>query len=265
MQAMRGSAMHRLVKIIRFTASAALIWSLGPSAIAQTSDRGPVRAVLALGRVPSMIDTPMSIRLSRVLMPPGAAATYSSAHRMVYVLSGVITVTIVNDQRVVRSDEGAYLPPAADAVIKAGVDAPVELIQYELVRTMDAQTPGINSQVSVKELHQMKIPVDALKAGPHEFSMIRVTIPAGAARPRPHTRSGVALYYVLAEGTISIWPNATVDALSGESRTEPRRVGDVQEEPYGFIHSWAPKDDAALVLLQANISHEGVPEIIFVK
>lgn len=257
--------MNFLVKIIRITTSAALISSLGPSAIAQTSDKGPVRAVLALGRVPSMIDTPMAIRLSRVLMPPGSQATYGGAHSMVYVLSGVLTVTIADDRRVVRSEEGAYLPPAADVVIKASGEAPVELIQYELLRAANAQTSTMSSQVSVKELHQMKIPVDALKSGPHEFSMIRVTIPAGAARPRPHTRSGVALYYVLAEGTISIWPNATVDALSGESRTESRRVGDVQEEPYGFIHSWSPKDDAALVLLQANISHEGVPEIIFVK
>ncbi len=257
--------MDRLIKIIRFMALAALISSLGPSAVAQTSNKGPVRAVLALGRVPSVIDTPMSIRLSRVSMSPGAAATYGGAHVMVYVLSGVMTVTSAKDRRVVQPEEGVYLPPATDAVIKAGVEGPVELVQYELVSAADAQPSGVNSQVSVKELHQMKIPVGALKSGPHELSLTRVTIPAGAARPRPHTRSGVALYYVLAEGTISIWPTATVDALSGESRTEPRRVGDVQEEPYGFIHSWSPKDDAALVLLQANISHEGVPEIIFVK
>ena len=98
-----------------------------------------------------------------------------------------------------------------------------------------------------------------------EFSMTRVTLPAGASRPRPHTRSGAALYYVLSEGTITLWPSATVDALTGESRSEPRQVGTIQEEPYGFIHSWSPKADAPLVLLQANISQEGVPEIIFVK
>jgi hypothetical protein len=123
----------------------------------------------------------------------------------------------------------------------------------------------MSSPASVKELHQMKIPVDALKSGPHELSMIRVTLPAGAPRPKPHTRSGAALYYVLREGAVTIWPSATVDALSGESRTEPRQTGDVQEEPYGFIHSWSSKADAPLVLLQANISQEGVPEIIFVK
>ena len=44
-----------------------------------------------------------------------------------------------------------------------------------------------------------------------------------------------------------------------------RPAGTVQEEPFGFIHSWSPKADAALILLQANVSQEGVPEIIFVK
>jgi hypothetical protein len=70
---------------------------------------------------------------------------------------------------------------------------------------------------------------------------------------------------VLADGTITIWPSANIDTLSGESRSESRRIGDIQEEPYGFIHSWSPKADVPLVLLQANISQEGVPEIIFVK
>jgi hypothetical protein len=70
---------------------------------------------------------------------------------------------------------------------------------------------------------------------------------------------------VAAHDHITLWPSATVDALTGESRSEPRQVGTIQEEPFGFIHSWSPKADAPLVLLQANISQEGVPEIIFVK
>jgi hypothetical protein len=111
----------------------------------------------------------------------------------------------------------------------------------------------------------MAIPSNTLKPGPYEFSLTRVTLSAGASGPRPHTRSGAALYYVLAEGTITIWQAATVDALSGDSRTESRPTGAIQEEPFGFIHTWTPKSDSALVLLQANVSQEGVPEIIFVK
>lgn len=252
-------------KIIRLTALAALISSVGLSAAAQPADKGPVRAVLALGRVPSVVDAPMSIKLSRVSLSAGANATYRGSHSMIYVMTGAVTVTVAGDRRLARPEEGVYLPPGTDVVIQSAADASSELIQYELVRSADAARIGMSSPASVKELHQMKIPADALKSGPHELSMIRVTLPAGAPRPRPHTRSGAALYYVLREGAVTIWPSATVDALSGESRTEPRQTGDVQEEPYGFIHSWSSKADAPLVLLQANISQEGVPEIIFVK
>src|SRR5207302_10876134 len=124
---------------------------------------------------------------------------------------------------------------------------------------------GMNAPASISELHEMKLPAAALKPGPYEFSMTRVTLPAGGATPRPHTRSGAALYYVLAEGTITIWPSATIETIIVEKRTDPRPVGAIQEEPYGFIHSWSPKADTPLVLLQGNISQEGVPEIIFVK
>jgi len=253
------------IKIARLTALAALISSVAFSAAAQPADKGPVRAVLALGRVPSMVDSPMSIKLSHISLPAGANASYRGSHSVVYLMTGSVTVSVAGDRRVVRSEEGAYLPPGTDVLIQSGADAPAELIQYELMRSADAAKSGMSSPASVKELHQMKIPADALKPGPYEFSMTRVTLPAGATRPRPHTRSGAALYYVLGEGAVTIWPSATVDALSGENRTEARRTGDVQEEPYGFIHSWSSKVDAALVLLQANISQEGVPEIIFVK
>jgi hypothetical protein len=95
--------------------------------------------------------------------------------------------------------------------------------------------------------------------------MTRVTLPAGATRPRPHSRSGAALYYVLSEGSITVWPEATLETLKGESRTQSRPTGAVQEEPYGFIHSWSPAPQKTLILLQANVSQEGSPEIIFVK
>ena len=111
----------------------------------------------------------------------------------------------------------------------------------------------------------MKLAQSLTRSGPFEFSLTRVTLPAGATRPRPHTRSGAALYYVLTDGLITIWPEASVEMLKGESRTEARATGAVQEEPYGFVHSWSPTPQGALILLQANISQEGSPEIIFAK
>lgn len=234
-------------------------------AVAQTVEKGPVRTVLALGRVSSVVDAPMSFKLSRVSIPGGTSAVYRGAHSLVYVVSGVVTIAVANDVRSVRPKQGAYLPAATDVTIHASEDAAAELLQFELLRSADVSKSAMNAPASVTELHQMKIPADALKPGPYEFSMTTVILPAGASRPRPHTRSGAALYYVLADGTITTWPSANIDTLSGESRSESRRIGDIQEEPYGFIHSWSPKADVPLVLLQANISQEGAPEIIFVK
>jgi hypothetical protein len=257
--------LHCLRVRIRLAVTVSTIILSNLPAVAQTVEKGPVRTVLALGRVSSVVDAPMSFKLSRVSIPGGTSAVYRGAHSLVYVVSGVVTIAVANDLRSARPKEGAYLPAATDVTIHASKDAAAELLQFELLRSADASKSAMNAPASVTELHQMKIPADALKPGPYEFSMTTVILPAGASRPRPHTRSGAALYYVLADGTITTWPSANIDTLSGESRSESRRIGDIQEEPYGFIHSWSPKADVPLVLLQANISQEGAPEIIFVK
>src|SRR5262249_30278376 len=139
-------------------------------------------------------------------------------------------------------------------------DGATELLIYRLVPGSSTDpTALMSAPASSTEVHSMRLS-PSLKSGPFEFSMTRVTLAAGATRPRPHTRSGAALYYVLAEGSITVWPEATVEVLKGESRTESRATGSVQEEPYGFIHSWSPTAQGALILLQANISQEGSPE-----
>lgn len=257
--------MHFLTRQIWLTVAAASALTLGPPLAAQTAGKGPVREVLALGRVASMVDAPMHFKLSRVTIPAGATVVYRGEHSMVYVLSEMLTVTVGNDRRTLQQGYGTYLPPGMEVTVEAGSNAATEFLQYQLLRATALATPAMKSPASATELHRMKIPADTLKGGPYEFSMNRVTLPAGASRPRPHTRSGAALYYVLTEGFITMWPSATVDALAGESRIEPRLAGAIQEEPYGFIHSWSPKGDTALVLLQANVSQEGVPEILFVK
>jgi quercetin dioxygenase-like cupin family protein len=212
-----------------------------------------------------MVESQMYFKLSRVTIPAAATVVYRGDHSMIYMLSGALTVTTANDKRALQQGEGTYLPPGIELTVQAGASAAAELLQYQLLRAPYSTTPAMNAPASAVELHQMNIPADALRAGPYELSMTRVTLPAGGSRVRPHTRSGAALYYVLSEGIITVWPSATIDELTGESRSEPRRAGAIQEEPYGFIHAWAPTADTPLVLLQANVSREGTPEIIFVK
>jgi len=68
----------------------------------------------------------------------------------------------------------------------------------------------------------------------------------------PHYRSGAALYYVIA-GT---------GAVTADGKVEPRVAGAPHFEPYGWVHQWAVPGDTPLVLLQANISQEGVPAVL---
>src|SRR2546423_1832298 len=82
--------------------------------------------------------------------------------------------------------------------IQLGTEARAEFLQYQLVHSTESPKQAMNAPASISELHEMKLPAAALKPGPYEFSMTRVTLPAGGATPRPHTRSGAALYYVLA-------------------------------------------------------------------
>jgi quercetin dioxygenase-like cupin family protein len=244
-------------------AAVVCLWACATSA--QTGGGRPIRTVLALGRVASMVEKPVELTLSRVSIPADASANYLGDHSAIYVVSGALVVTSGNQSQSIQQGDGAFIPSNTKTTLQAGANASAEILQYQLTATTNSAGPTLGAPAVATELRRMAIPSNTLKPGPYEFSLTRVTLSAGASGPKPHTRSGAALYYVLAEGTITIWQAATVDALSGDSRTESRPTGAIQEEPFGFIHTWTPKSDSALVLLQANVSQEGVPEIIFVK
>jgi hypothetical protein len=59
----------------------------------QTAGQGPIRTVLALGRVQSLADAPMQFKLSRVSIPSGATALYRGHASTLYLLSGALTTT----------------------------------------------------------------------------------------------------------------------------------------------------------------------------
>jgi quercetin dioxygenase-like cupin family protein len=224
---------------------------------------GPIRTVLALGRLSGPLQDPMQINLSRVVIPAGAIVRTAGVPAMIYVTAGTVVASAGADRKTVRENEGFHVPANVESTLAAHADGKAEILVYRLMPGTK-NDPALGSPASSTEIHRMKLS-SSLQSGPFEFSMTRVTLPAGATRPRPHTRSGAALYYVLSEGSITIWPEATLETLKGDSRTEARPTGAVQEEPYGFIHSWSPAPQKTLILLQANISQEGSPEIIFVK
>ena len=245
-------------------AAAALVCLWACATSAQTGGR-PLRTLLAVGRVASMVDKPVDLRLSRVSIPANASANYLGGHSVIYIVSGALVVTGSNQSQSIKQGEGAFIPSNIQTTLQAGPNASAEFLQFQLIATSNSADPTLGAPAVETELRRMAIPRNTLKPGPYEFSLATATLPAGAPGPKPHTRSGAALYYVLAEGTITMWPAATIDALTGVSRTELRPAGAIQEEPFGFIHTWIPKSDSALVLLQANLSQEGLTDIIFVK
>ena len=50
--------------------------------------------------------------------------------------------------------------------------------------------------------------------------------------------------------------------MTVEGKTETKPTGSRLFEPYGMVHQWGNPGDTPLVLLQANISPEGVPAVI---
>jgi len=61
--------MYFLTRRFWLAAAVASDLTLSSPLVAQTIEKGPVRTVLALGRVASMIETPMYFKLSRVTIP----------------------------------------------------------------------------------------------------------------------------------------------------------------------------------------------------
>lgn len=215
----------------------------------------PVRMVLASSKIPVVGGAALHLRLLRVTIPAGQSITYTGPHGMVYPLSGSFAVSTDGDRRTLQDGEGAYVVAGRPAMLSAGPSAPAVLLHYLLVAAADLDSVFHSRPASASEVYRTKDPLPGLKPGPYEFTLTRVTVNPKIPPPPLHHRSGAALYYVLS-GT---W------TIHTEDRKEPRGRGVTQFEPNTFVHTWENVGETAGALLQANISPEGTPEIIFVK
>lgn len=213
---------------------------------------GPIRLLLASGKLPSVVDTPLHFKLLRVTVPAGQSSAYSGPPGVLLPLTGTVTVNVGGEQRTLQEGEGIFVPGGQRAALAAGRSGSATLLHYLLVATADLGVDFYEKPATVVELHRTP-PIPNLSAGPYELSMTRVTVNPKLPAPPMHHRSGAALYYVMA-GT---W------TLHMEGRDEPRERAHVQFEPNGFVHTWENVGSSTGVILQANISPEGAPEIIF--
>jgi quercetin dioxygenase-like cupin family protein len=222
----------------------------GPSA----GPARPTRMVIASTRLPSVVDTPLHFRLLRVSIPAGQAGAYAGPNGMLYVLSGTLAVALDGDHRALHEGSATFLPAGRRVTLTAAAGVPAVALHFVLGTAAEVDQAGHGRPATATELYHSREPLPALKPGPHEFTMTRVAVEKGVPRPPMHSRSGAALYYVLAG-------NWTIHLEGG--RSEPRSRGNIQLEPNGFIHTWENVGEGTGILLQANISAEGTPEIMF--
>jgi quercetin dioxygenase-like cupin family protein len=213
----------------------------------------PVRVVMASGRVPSVVDTPLHFKLVRVTLAAGQSSDCGGPSEMVYVVSGGIEGIFDGERRTIREGSAVFLPGGPRSALSAVSGAPATLLHFLLTPAADSAVPPCD-RATITDLYQTQKPIEGLKPGPHEFTMTRVSVERGLPRPPMHRRSGAALYYTLAGN----WSLHRQDAAS-----EPRARGAIQFEPYDFVHTWENTGDTTGILLQANISPEGSPEIVF--
>src|SRR6266702_1462736 len=231
---------------------ALVLSSLALPAFAQTQPANTVRTLLAAGHLGSVVDTPLQFRLFVVRLPATEHVPYSGPNSVLYVLSGTLTVALDGTTQTVSEGAGVFIPAVRTTVVGATGIEPAHFLQFVLAPAAEAQKSPLGGSGSSEELYRTPEPLPCLRAGPHEFSLTRVTLPAGMPVNPPHYRSGAALYYVIA-GT---------GAVTADGKVEPRVGGTPYFEPYGWVHQWAVPGNAPLVLLQANISQEGVPAVL---
>jgi quercetin dioxygenase-like cupin family protein len=227
-----------------------------PPVAAQTtpgpSTPTPVRNILASAGLPTVIDVPLHYKLLRVSIPAGQSTISRGTDGFLFQMSGVLTVTADGDSRTLRNGEATFVGRGKSATLKAAASEPAVFLHFLLLSAADLDKVMEGPPAAVTELYRTTAPIPSLKPGPYEFTLTRVTFPPRMPSNLPHYRSGGALYYVVSgTGTMTL-----------EGRTETKPTGSRLFEPYGMVHQWGNPGDTPLVLLQANISPEGVPAVI---
>jgi mannose-6-phosphate isomerase-like protein (cupin superfamily) len=231
---------------------ALILPSLALPAFAQSQPANTVRTLLAAGRIASVVETPLHFRLLAASLSVTERVSYSGSSSMVYVLSGILSVALDNAAQPFSDGTGVFIPAGRAAIFSATGAEPARWLQFILAPAEEAKKPLLGVPASVEELYRTPEPLPGLKAGPYEFSLTRVALPAGMPANPPHYRSGAAMYYVVSGSGTFI----------ADGKPEHRTAGMPHFERFAWVHQWANPGDAPLVLLQANISQEGVPAVL---
>ena len=224
------------------------------SAAGQTPPAAPsvTRTVVASTRLPTVADAPVQFRAVRVTLASGASSRVSASNGFLYQLSGTTEVSVVGAEvKKVNPGEGLFIARGNAATLKAAEGDSV-FLHFLLASTADVDQPLEAAPAVVQELYRTAAPVPALKPGPYDLTLTRVTFPAQMPSNAPHHRSGAALYYILS-GT---------GANTVGDKVETRTPGTLIYEPFGLVHQWGNPGEVPLTFLAFNISPEGVAAVL---
>jgi len=226
---------------------------LGMPAVAEPQSDRPAVTVLASGHLDSVIEVPLFFRLYRARLPAAQHASYQGSSAMLYDLSGASMIQIGGGAaEPLAEGAGVFIAAGQEVTITAAASEPTDLLLFLLTARPNQGRRLLSRPAVAQELLRTGDPLPGLKAGPYEFSLVRVTFPPGMQADPAHYRSGAALDYVLA-GT---------GALTADGKTEAGSAGMALFEGFGWVHSLANPGETPLVLLQANISREGEPAVV---
>lgn len=224
---------------------------LGTPSVAQPQPADPAATRLATARLPSLVDMPMFLRLYSIRLPAAQRTPYEGSNAMLYDVSGAAVVEIDGTPRSLPAGAGTFIAAGKIATISTSAREPANLLLFKLTAGPNQRRAVLDRPAVVKELFRTPEPLPGLRGGPYEFSLARVTFPAGMPASPPYYRSGAALDYVLA-GTA---------ALTADGKTDATPAQEPLFERYSWVHRLANPGDRPLVLLQANISREGEPAV----
>jgi len=229
---------------MRLLLTLCVAFAAGGLALAQDGD-APALGIFPLAEttLPSVIETPLHLRLLQVSVGGGATARYAADDGMVYQLSGTQTVSVGDRTEVLSPGQGTYVEGGVPATFEASASEASVFLHFLLVTRGDAELP-LASGAELSELFYGSEPLPGLANGPYTFDLTLLEFPAHYPINDPHVRTGGALYYVLSGS----------GEFTAEGTTEPKPAGSAILEPYGLVHQWAnPHDDVTAVVV-ANIS-----------
>ena len=197
-------------------------------AAGQTLPAAPAsaRTVVAATKLPTVGDTPVHFKAVSVTIPSGATSSVSSNDGIVYQLSGSTEVSVGGAVKTLSPGEGLFIASGNAAILKAGDGEPSTFLHFLLATAADLDKPLEAPPAVVRELYRTVAPLPALKPGPYDLNLTRVTFPAQMPSNSPHHRSGAALYYIIS-GT---------GANTVEGKLEARTPGSLIYEPFGLVH-----------------------------